>query len=276
MNMGYIYLYLSILFSVVIANMLKMYEKHGYSSSKLLFLGNYIIASLFSFAVSGFSLQITKTDLSVTFAAGFLFLGGFLLFISNISKNGLSVSTSTFRVSYVIPVVLSILFFREHANIFNYAGILLIVASFIILGYKNGRIKIVPLILLFLFAGGADFCPKLFMYLSKSPMGTFLTFTYAFAFIFNLAAIILWREKFSLRKFLLGFTIGIPNMLTTFFFMKALAYMKAPVAYALLASNVVLFTLITDRLIWRSSVSRRTLVSILIVISGILLLYIKV
>jgi len=274
--MGYFYLYLSIFSSVVIANLLKYYEKSGYSSSKTLFLGNYLIACIFSAGMSGFKIEPTGLDLLITSASGLFFLAGFIIFIVNIRENGMAVSTSTFRVSYIIPVALSVFLFKENVNIFNYFGIAAIIISFLILGIKNKNIRIFYLLLLFTAAGIADFFPKLFLFASNSTSGVFLTFTYFFAFIFNLLFIIISKEKFSIKPFLFGFSIGIPNMLTTFFFMKSLNLMKAPIAYPLLASNVVLFTLITDKYLWKSAISKRTFFSIVLVIIGILLLYIKI
>jgi len=138
--MGYFYLYLSIFSSVVIANLLKYYEKSGYSSSKTLFLGNYLIACIFSAGMSGFKIEPTGLDLLITSASGLFFLAGFIIFIVNIRENGMAVSTSTFRVSYIIPVALSVFLFKENVNIFNYFGIAAIIISFLILGIKNKNI----------------------------------------------------------------------------------------------------------------------------------------
>jgi len=205
--MGYFYLYLSIFSSVVIANLLKYYEKSGYSSSKTLFLGNYLIACIFSAGMSGFKIEPTGLDLLITSASGLFFLAGFIIFIVNIRENGMAVSTSTFRVSYIIPVALSVFLFKENVNIFNYFGIAAIIISFLILGIKNKNIRIFYLLLLFTAAGIADFFPKLFLFASNSTSGVFLTFTYFFAFIFNLLFIIISKEKFSINPFLFGFSI---------------------------------------------------------------------
>jgi len=269
-------LLLSVLCSVIIANLLRFFYKDSQIKDKFVFLGNYLLASIFSlFMIKSMHVKIVVFDISTGILSGFLFLAGLIVYKKSISVNGLSLSVSAMRVSLIIPTIVAVFFFKEYLFLLNIIGILLIIISFIYLPDYKIHQGIFWLFLLFTITGIADLSLKIYDTYGQNEQGFFLFIIFVTAFLFNLIWIIFTKTAFSLKSFLYGLLLGIPNQLTTFFFLKAISDIPASIAYPLTSSMVVLFSLLSDTIIWRKEFSRKQKIAFFFLLCGVILLNIS-
>lgn len=272
------FLVFSILCSVIVANLLKLFSRDKSISHLYLFLGNYFVASLMGFIFSfNSSYSLNLSDIILSVISGLFFLLGFIFFMNNISVNGLSISVSTFRISLIIPVIGSLLLFKEFLSIVNYLGIILILASFLLLGNERKQYKIGLLIILFFIAGFADFFPKIFkQYGHQNPDSLFLFLNFLFAFFFNIIFIAVKKVRISFPSLILGFFLGVPNFLTTLFLMKAFNNVPATLAYPILSSSTVMLIMSSDYIFWKKRFTKKEYIIYSLILAGIILTVISI
>ncbi|MCF7912802.1 MAG: hypothetical protein K9M99_09760 [Candidatus Cloacimonetes bacterium] len=270
------FLLLSILCSVSIANLLTWYNRDKQIDIYYIFAGNYLTASLFSWSTN--QVPVIKAgglEYGLGIAAGLLFLVNFLIYQKNIIKNGQSISVGIMRVSLIIPTLLSILIFSESLFYVKYLAIALIIAAFVRLSF-TGHIRSLPLVLLlFTVTGITDSFMKIYDEKGLSDPSLYLAILFTSALFFTLLLIFVKKRSFNLKSILLGLMLGIPNQLTTKFFMNSLTSIPASIAYPLLASGVVLLAVVTDAGIWKRKFSGKAIFAYLMLLIGIVFLNIK-
>jgi multidrug transporter EmrE-like cation transporter len=271
---------LSILCSVGIANLLMLFGKlkrHADPDPRHamlpVFLGNYIMATVFSYlAVPRGGFQLHAFDLGLGIAAGALFLTNFWVYQRSIVINGLAISVSVMRVAMVLPVLVSLLIFAERLKPLNFAGIALAILAFMLKPGGEGRHHLVWLIALFAVSGLTDLSLKLFKELGSGSEALWIGMVFSSALIFTAALIIIRKVKLGWLPLLFGFGLGIPNRLSTVFFLKGLATVPAAVAYPVTASGIVLVSVISDALFWKRVPVRRELLMYALLALGLILL----
>lgn len=272
-----IFLVLSIIASVAIGNLLHLFQDKD-SKTKILqvFLGNYLLASIISyFMIDDFNYDFKLLDFGLAAIFGTLFLVNFLAYQTNILKNGLSISISVMRISVVIPILISLVFFNETLPWLNYFGILVVITAFLLMG-KSGTIKSKTWIfLLFFITGFTEIGLKLFHEIASASHNQMLFYLFSSAFIVNLVLLIYKKEKIQLKYFSAGLLLGLPNQLSSFFFLLGLNTIEATIAYPLVSSNVVLLGLISDKVFWKAKFSFSQYLIIALILIGVILLNIR-
>ncbi len=271
-----IYLILSILMAVIIVNMLKYYQ-HKFSASILIvFMANYFTAALLSYLLYPFSFKtLYAFDYISGIMIGTLFLINFLVLQKNIRENGMSLSIAIMRVSLIIPIVASHFIFKELIYIHNKIGILLIIATFVFLGKMKNKTGFLFLIMLFFLTGISDFGMKVYEFYGKNTINTYLFFLFSSALILNIIIVIVRKIKFNKNAFYFGLLLGVPNLLTSYFFMKSLINVPAVIAYPMLGAGITIFSILTDKFIWHSKISRTQIAFLIVLIFGIILINIR-
>lgn len=271
-----LYLLLSILCAVSIANLLLLFQRDKHSSIFQILLSNYFIASLFSGILNKTPLaQSTPFTIFMGVGIGILYFVNFLTYNKNIQGNGISLSVGVMRMSLIIPILLSLLIFGEDVHYINHIGIGVILVSFALMGKFSKSTHFWLLILLFIVTGISESGMKIFKNYSENSEELYLFFLFGSAFIFNLITVISRREKIHYRSLLYGLVLGIPNQLTSLFFMKSLDTVPAAIAYPMLGSSVVLLSIITDVFIWRSRFTVKQRLIFILIIVGIVLINLK-
>jgi multidrug transporter EmrE-like cation transporter len=84
------------------------------------------------------------------------------------------------------------------------------------------------------------------------------------------------QKKMIVSKYLLwGVLLGIPNQLTALFFMKSIEQIPAVVAYPTLAASVLVGSVASDALIWKSRFTRKEVMLLTLILIGVILINIK-
>lgn len=271
-----VYLVLSVLSSVAIANLLTWFYKDRRSDIMLIFAGNYLVASIFSWGTNRVPVSsATNLDLIMGAVAGGFFLMNFLIYQRNIIKNGQSIAVGVMRISLIIPTMLSILVISERLLLYNYFGIIIIMIAFMHLS-SSGSIKNIMLALaLFFMTGITDSYMKFYDEYGKDDPSLYIAILFTSALIVTVSIILIKKKSFHLRSLCYGFVLGIPNQLTTKFFMTSLAHVKAAIAYPFFASGVVLLAIITDITVWKRKITGKGIIGYAALLIGIILLNIK-
>lgn len=268
-----IFILLAILCSVLIGNLLFIFSKSKTHDILLIFLGNYIIASLFSLctAIPG-GLHFSGFDIWFGALAGLFFLSNFIAYQKNIALNGLSLSVGTMRVSVIIPTLVAILFFGDIISLTNVLGIIVIIIAFGYVTETGALNKLVWLVFLFLISGITESTLKIYNELGNANQNPFLFIVFSAAGIFTFLWILIQKRSFHLHSLLFGFALGIPNQLSSLFFLKGLKLIPATIAYPLYASGIVILSILCDIVLWKKVFSYRQKIALGLLALGVICL----
>jgi len=231
------YLVLSILCSVLIANLLMAFNRRSKESVLPVFLGNYLVAASFSLiSVPGMQPALPWGDLGLGVLTGAFFLANFWVYQRSIIINGLSLSVGVMRVAMII--VLGLAAFSLKADPKELHNFLWIVGLFLISGLTDASLKI-------------------YKELGSGQESAFVFVIFASAFVFTLLAILLGKLPLRIKSVLYGCVLGIPNRYSTVFFLKGLDSVPAALAYPLVAVSIVLLSIVCDIVIWKKRPSTR-------------------
>ena len=234
-------------------------------------LGNYITASMLSwilFAASPAANSLTgghdviflsKAAWILAPIGGFIFALNFFLMIIAIKKRGVALPVMLMRLSAIVPVVASMIIFRESPTGMQAAGMLgaLAAAVMMSIGLQGGEqasspVKTSALILaisaigLLICFGTADLIMKFFERWGvpdEKPL--FLSTLFGFAAIFVGIVMIIMRTKPVLSDLGWGVALGVPNLFASYFMISALAQLPAYIVFpGVAAGTVMLISLI--------------------------------
>ena len=268
-----IFIILSILCSVTIGNLLQYFSKDKQLDIMTVFLGNYLFAAIFSYLQkSPGALKFGLFEIIFGFITGFFFLFNFFILQKNIKINGLSLSVGVMRVAVIIPTVMSVIFFADTIGFVNALGVLVIIAAFFFIMETQSLHNFLWICLLFVIAGFTDSTMKIYAELGKADQTPFIFMLFSSAFLCTFIWKLIFNRKFVLKYLLFGVVLGIPNQLSTRFFMMGLDTVPAPIAYPLTASSIVVLSIISDIFLWKRMFTMKQRIALGLLVFGILML----
>ena len=232
-----IYLLFSILSSIILFIFFKISEKYKANSFNLIII-NYVIATALGIWLYNKPISLTEICHQPWFYHSIL-IGGLLIFTFLIialstQKVGVSVTTVASKMSLIIPVTFSIIYFSEAIQILKVVGIITALIAVLLTIYKKrdsnfGLHKIILPIILFFGIGTIDALVKYSQQtfkLSDETSSLFSAVLFAFAGIIGLLINIINYKTFkNYKKFstiILGVILGIVNFCTVYFLINAL------------------------------------------------------
>lgn len=260
------HLVLTIVCSASIALILKHNETQK-GELIVLLTGNYLTAAVIALILllindkSNFSLQ----TLLYGAALGSLFVITFFILAYAIKFAGTGLAITSSRLSVIIPIIFSIIFFDETPNNLYVFGFVFTIITFIIFylsvkrGHKDGdgSIKYFYLIAVFIGIGLNDFALKFFkVWRHENEEPYFILFIFLSAFLYTSIYIIIKRIKIKRNTALLGLTLGVPNVLTTVFLLSALALLPAIIVFPIMNVGIILLTTVMAFIIWKEKLNR--------------------
>jgi drug/metabolite transporter (DMT)-like permease len=125
---------------------------------------NYIVASMLGFLISGFPTRETFASKWLIFAViiGILFIVVFLLMAYSTKISGIAITTVAVKMSVILPIMFSILYFSEDVSFLKITGIILAMIAVYLTVYKKQdksitrRIAFIMPLLLFIGSGTID------------------------------------------------------------------------------------------------------------------------
>ena len=238
---------------------------------------NYIMCGFLAWMYTGFSGSFPgETTLLMGGINGVLYLAGFVLLQRNIRTNGVVLSSTFIKLGLLVSMVVSVLFFGERPEIWQWAGFLLAVAAIVLMNYRPGEGKAgstAGLILLLLAGGGGDAMSKVFEELGNPAYsGHFLLYTFLVAFC--LCAILSGshKEKAGKWEWIFGLLIGIPNFFSAKFLLSALKDIAAVIVYPAYSVATILAVTVTGILVFREKLDRRQWMALGMILVALVLL----
>ena len=259
-------LFLTIVCSTSIALILKYNDTRG-GNTLLLLTANYFIAAIigyiFILADPSSSYSI-KTLLFAAFLA-VLFVASFFSFAKAVKVAGTALATVSSRLSVIVPLVLSILIYREKPSYTQIIGLVFALITIILFYYSLKNINVTHLkfldyfyLLAVLFGVGlSDFGMKIFQQWRPQTEKPYFIFTiFLCSFFYSFSVVMIQRIQLNKTVLIQGSILGIPNVFSTFFLLMALAQLPAIIVYPMTNIGIILLTTLGAVLLWKEKLNR--------------------
>lgn len=211
-----------------------------------------------------------------TIFGGFFFLS-FVYYQKSVRINGVGISGTFSKLGILIPMLFSIIIWKEYPTLLQWLGILLALVSIIMvnLSFKGiKKIDIEPtIIMLFLFGGLAEFSNKIYQKYALSEFkSVFLFFIFFVAFI--ISVIYAWKKKSKVTRkdIFIGFAVGIPNLFSSFFLILSLDTLTTSVAFPLFSAGSILLITLGGYIIFKEKISKKNQWAIGLILVALVLL----
>lgn len=212
------------------------------------FTMNYFAASLLALAVSapesGAWLPPAPITIVLGIVQGALYLGCFVLLQSNIQRNGVILSSTFSKLGVIVPILLSVVLFRELPSVLQTAGVAAALAAIILLQGRRddgpARSRMV-LLLLVLVSGVTDSLAKVFEQFGRMEQSSlFLVCTFVTALILSIGIMAYRKERIGRWEILMGCLVGLPNYASGYFLLGALDDLPGVLVYPSYSAGTIL------------------------------------
>jgi multidrug transporter EmrE-like cation transporter len=250
-----IWLVLSIICSLAIANILR-YSRHIGLPFLPVMTINYLQAALVSviLCLSNDSMQITRLDVPLGALNSILYVGGFLLYFEAVKNCGISLAVSVMRLSVALPVIAGVFWFNETLTNYRLLGLALMAVALISIGrFSKSRISAKAmswLIVLFFVIGFSSVVGKAYNFYAETGKQLYLATLFFTAFLLSALLTRYLRLSFSRKVVGIGLLLGIPNQLTSLFFLMSLSTVDSVVAFPTMSVSVLSGSMLCDKFIW--------------------------
>ena len=283
-----IYIAISIILFNVLVVFFKLFEKYNIDNLQAL-ISNYFISALLSLLLLSENDNIQSSFESEWFIhaiiLGTLFISIFNIYALGIQKIGIATSSVINKMSFVVPVVFSIIFYEN--EVFSLSilfGILLALLGIYLSSTNNSSFnfdkKYLWIILIIFFGQGiVDIVLNdSKFYIPKDE--NILFFLILFISATTAGILILFAKKqishIKIKNLLWGAIFGIPNFFSIFYFLKALQsdYFidKSYLIFPLTSVGIVVTTTFLGVLIYKEILTKRNLIGITIAVISILII----
>ena len=283
-----IYIAISIILFNILVVLFKLFEKYNIDNLQAL-ISNYFISALLSLLLLSENDNIQSSIESEWFIhaiiLGTLFISIFNIYALGIQKIGIATSSVINKMSFVIPVVFSIIFYENEVFSFSILfGVLLALLGIYLSSTNNSSFnfdkKYFWIILIIFF--GQGFVDIVLndskFYITKDE--NILFFLILFISATTAGILILFAKKqishIKIKNLLWGAIFGIPNFFSIFYFLKALQsdYFidKSYLIFPLTSVGIVVTTTFLGMLIYKEILTKRNLIGITIAVISILII----
>lgn len=267
--MGFTFLFLSAIFSLSVAQVLKLIEIKSLRVLNVLVI-NYLVAvliSIFSTDWSGFSEQRSLVPIVIhSGILGVLFIANFLVYSKSIDKNGMGISIAAMRMSLVFPILLSLLIYNEELKsglvlgiIFTFVALLLLIPSV----KKDHKVQlkfaILP-IFLFIISGVTDSGLKIFEqeFSGLFDESQFLASLFFFAFLTGTLILFIRKQLyFRWKEVGYGIVLGAVNLYSSYFILMALKEIPGSIVFPLVNLSIVFVGTFIGVIFWKDRPDKR-------------------
>lgn len=278
-----IYLLLNIASSALVSVFMRLSE--GKAAGRVSMLAaNYLTCSGLALAYSLAGGRPPTGGLAVTaglgVVGGVLYLLAFVLLQFNVGKNGVVLASAFMKLGLLVPVTLSVALFGESPTVAQGAGFAVAVAAILLMNWRSERngdgrksASAVWLVLLLLFAGGANAMSKVFGQWGAAGWSEwFLVFIFGSALVLALGVARRRGEKLGKRELLYGALIGVPNYFSSRFLLLALDSLPAVLVYP--TSNMAALAAVTlvGVALFRERLDRRQWLGMAMILAALALL----
>ena len=241
---------------------------------------NYIVcsvlAALFCDAAQTFGTSHLGTVLSMGGINGILYLAGFILMQINIPRNGVVLSSIFQKLGLLVPIVISVVFYRELPSLLQAIGFLLAVTAIVLMNYQKDAgtagFKL-GLFGMLLACGMAEAMSKIFKEAQMPELEPqFLFFTFASAMTLCFLCMIGKKQRIGLSELFFGTLIAIPNFFSSKFLLGALESIPAVIVFPVFSVGTILTLTLAGVLLFRERITKQQWIAISVILVALVLL----
>ena len=240
---------------------------------------NYMMCSFLAWGYTGFAGLFPAQGGSTLLLGslnGVLYLAGFVLLQHNIRCNGVVLSSTFIKLGLLVSMVVSVVFFGERPELWQWAGFALAVVAIVLMNYRPGEGKagnMAGLLLLLLAGGGGDAMSKVFEELGNAAQsGHFLLYTFLVALICCLLLCARKKQSIGKMEWVFGLLVGIPNFFSAKFLLGALKDIAAVIVYPVYSVATILTVTVTGILLFREKLDKRQWMALAMILVALVLL----
>lgn len=273
-----LYLLLAILSNCMMTFMIKFSNKHKVTFYNINIF-NYLFGGLLVYLITPKNNILsfnTNTYSLIIFSLinAIFYIICLLLMQMNIQKNGAPLSIMYNRIGLIIPICVSILFFKENPSSYQIIGIILALFSIYYLNRdKNRGSNFFYLILLFLVGGIVDTIAKIYSIFGVETLySTFIFYTFIFSFILSL---VIGRKtilKVNKNEILFGILVGIFNQFSTIFQLKAIGVLPAYIVFPMYSISIILIVTLVNYILFKEKLFKQQYIGMGIILLALLFL----
>ncbi len=282
-----IFLFLAILSSASIALILKSSENRDlnrYAVTSANYVAAFSISLILSLHSSTIKFEAGPSLYSALFIGlfgGFLYFLGFIFIQKSIRENGVGITGAVSKTGIILPVILSMMLWKEIPNILQTAGVVLSLAAIVMINVSPrelDRVKGVnkTIILLFLIVGFAEFSNKLFeIYGGTDYKAVFLFVVFFTAFWVSLFFTVKGFKngrKVTKTDIITGLLVGIPNMFASYFLIESFKYYKASVVFPTVSSGTIVMINLGGYFIFGERLKKKDITAVVMIIAAIVMM----
>lgn len=209
--------------------------------------------------------------------SGIFFFLSFTYYQKSVKDNGVGVSGTVAKLGILIPMVFSIIIWREFPTSIQWIGILLSLVSIVVINLSKKSIKTFDfkptLLLLFIFGGMAEFSNKIYQkYALNDYKDVFLFAIFFVAFLISVTYTVNTKGKATLKDILTGFAVGIPNLFSSYFLIMSLDTLKTSVAFPIYSAGSIVLINIGGFLIYKEKIAPKNQLAIVMTIVALVLI----
>ncbi|NLC54358.1 MAG: hypothetical protein GX769_00565 [Erysipelothrix sp.] len=208
---------------------------------------------------------------------GSFFFLSFIFYQKSVKENGVSTSGAIAKLGILIPMIFSIVLWKEIPSPLQWLGLSLALVSILIVNLSEKTFKRLHLnlglLLLFIFGGLAEFSSKIYQKYALSEYKDFFLFTIFFtAFIISIFYTKKTKAKIAKKDIFIGFSVGIPNLFSSYFLILSLDTIKTAVAFPLYSAGSIILISIGGYLIFKERINTNAKVAIFLTIIALILI----
>ena len=250
---------------------------------------NYLIASLCGYFLTNTTFNFSKIILqdwfSISILIGILFIIVFFIIGRSTQKAGISVTTLASKMSFVLPLLFSIMYYQEVITGKKIFGIIIAVSAVLFSIYKERGDKInrryiwLP-ILLFFGAGTVDSLVKYAQqeYLNSGGTEEFSTLLFAIASVAGVITLLIRKDKlrdlFQPKVLVVGSILGLVNFGSLYFLIASLnnSGFDSSVVFSIVNIGIVACSVFIGLSIFREKLNKVNILGILLAFIAIFIL----
>lgn len=209
--------------------------------------------------------------------AGVFFFLSFVYYQKSVKDNGVGISGTIAKLGILIPMIFSILIWREFPTAVQWIGILLSLVAIVVVNLSKRSIKTLDfkpaLLLLFVFGGMAEFSNKIYQqYALNEYKDIFLFSVFFVAFIISVTYTLRIKGKATYKDILIGFAVGIPNLFSSYFLIMSLETVNTSVAFPMYSAGSIVLINLGGLLIYKEKIAAKNQLAIAMTIIALILI----
>ena len=300
-------LILAIVSSSLVSITMRLGEEKAKNNISMLSV-NYFICMIFSIVYTGIGNLFQTGEGLITAIGlgsinGFFYIASLILFQNSVKKNGVVLSSIFMKLGIMMPLIISIILFKEIPTEIQIIGFVLALVAIILINLKekipetilekeqNSLQKIenaseksqpklaknnsakVGLILVLIGCGMADGMSKIYQELGTDRFEElFLVFTFVIAFMLSIVLVKVKKQIFTKNEFIYGAMLGVPNYFSARFLLKALGEIPAVVVYPTFSIGTIAVITLTGVIAFKEKITKIQMVAIGLITIAVVLL----